>query len=98
MYGRLAGKQGLIQKALAAKDWSRTPEQAARILRMNPYEAQALAAAEMNDAPLETTQYLWAEYDPQYKVWIPFALIGVLATIALGIFGQMAKRWKDMNA
>jgi hypothetical protein len=41
---------------------------------------------------------LWETYHPQYKVWIPFASIGVLAAIALGIFGQMAKRWKDMNA
>jgi hypothetical protein len=28
----------------------------------------------------------------------PNAAIGVIATIALGIFGRMAKRWKDMNA
>jgi hypothetical protein len=26
------------------------------------------------------------------------AAIGIVATIALGIFGQMAERWKDMNA
>ena len=60
--------------------------------------ARALAAGEMNDAALSATHMLWDEYDPQYKVWIPFAVIGVIATIALGIFGQMAKRWKDMNA
>ena len=41
---------------------------------------------------------LWDKYYPQYKVWLPFAAIGVLAAIALAIFGQMAKRWKDMNA
>jgi hypothetical protein len=36
--------------------------------------------------------------EPQYAAWIPIAVTGVIATIALGIFGQMAKRWKDMNA
>lgn len=46
----------------------------------------------------EATRLLWDTYSPQYHVWIPFAVIGVVAAIALGIFGQMAKRWKDMNA
>ena len=44
------------------------------------------------------TRLLWDTYDPQYYVWLPFAAIGVVATIALAIYGQMAKRWKDMNA
>ncbi|MEP0846389.1 MAG: MFS transporter [Phycisphaerae bacterium] len=44
------------------------------------------------------TQLLWDTYSPQYYVWIPFAAIGVVAAVALAIFGQMAKRWKDMNA
>ena len=47
---------------------------------------------------VQATQLLWDTYQPQYHVWIPFAVIGVLAAIALAIFGQMAKRWKDMNA
>jgi len=46
----------------------------------------------------EATQILWDAYDPQFYVWIPFAAIGVVAAIALAIYGQMAKRWKDMNA
>ncbi len=98
MYERLADKPDLIRKALDAKDWNRTPQQAAQLYQLNPFEARALAAGEMNDAALSATHMLWDEYDPQYKVWIPFAVIGVIATIALGIFGQMAKRWKDMNA
>ena len=98
IYQRLATKQDLLQDALEAKDWTRTPEQAAQLLQLNPFEARAVAAAEVEDAPQLVTKYLWEEYDPQYKVWIPFAAIGVIATIALGIFGQMAKRWKDMNA
>ncbi len=43
------------------------------------------------------TQMLWNTYSPQY-IWIPFALIGVVAAIGLLIFGQLAKRWSDMNA
>ncbi|UCC29409.1 MAG: MFS transporter [Phycisphaerales bacterium] len=41
---------------------------------------------------------LWDTYDPQYKVWIPFAAVGVAAAIALAIYGRLAKRWADMNA
>ncbi|MFO0838544.1 MAG: MFS transporter [Phycisphaerae bacterium] len=45
----------------------------------------------------QATQLLWNTYNPHY-VWIPFAAIGVVCAVALAIFGQMAKRWKDMNA
>ncbi|MFH1807596.1 MAG: MFS transporter [Pseudomonadota bacterium] len=44
------------------------------------------------------TQLLWDTYQPQYAVWLPFAAIGCLAIVALAIFGQLAKRWSDMNA
>jgi MFS family permease len=47
---------------------------------------------------VEATRILWETYHPQYKVWLPFAAVGVAAAIALAVFGQMAKRWKDMNA
>ena len=47
---------------------------------------------------IQATQLLWDTYHPQYCVWIPFAAIGVIAAIALAIFGQLAKRWSDMNA
>jgi len=98
IFTRLAPNQDLIQKTLDAKDWSKTPAQAAYLLQLNPAEARALVAAEVGNAPYNATLMLWDKYDPQYAVWIPIAAIGVLATIALGIFGQMAKRWKDMNA
>ena len=98
MYERLANDQDLIQKALAEKDWSKTPEQARRLLMLNPFEARALAAAEVDNAPLHATQMLWDKYHPNRRVWLPIIAIGIIATIALGIFGQMAKRWKDMNA
>lgn len=44
------------------------------------------------------THLLWDTYDPHLYVWIPFAAIGVVAAVALGIFGQLARRWSDMNA
>jgi len=87
-----------LQETLAAIDWQQHPEQAAYVLGLNPFEARARARAEINGSHLTVTKQLWDKYLPHYKVWIPFAIIGVIATIALGIFGQMAKRWKDMNA
>ena len=44
------------------------------------------------------TQMLWNTYHPNVKVWVPFAVIGVLSGIALWIFGRLANRWSDMNA
>jgi len=95
---KLSEKQGLIQKALDAKGWRRVPEQAARLLAMNPYEARALVSVDVGDSAKVATKLLWEKYDPQYRVWLPFAGIGLVAIIALAIFGQMAKRWKDMDA
>ncbi|MCK4658138.1 MAG: MFS transporter [Phycisphaerae bacterium] len=98
MERKLADKPDLVQKALAVKDWSSSADQAARLLGLSAFEARAFVAAEVNHSPLTTTQLLWDRYHPQYKVWVPFAAIGVVAAIALAIFGQMAKRWSDMNA
>jgi MFS family permease len=47
---------------------------------------------------VSVTRILWAEYSPQYHVWIPFACIGVAAIAALVVFSRMAKRWSDMDA
>lgn len=97
-YAAIAGKQNLIQKALAKKDWAANPAHAAALLELNPFEARALVAVEVGDSAKSATALLWQIYHPQYKVWFPFAAIGILAIIALAIFGNMAKRWKDMNA
>lgn len=58
----------------------------AKLLELTGLDAQA------------ATQVLWDTYDPQLHVWIPFAAVGVVAATGLLVFGQMAKRWKDMNA
>jgi hypothetical protein len=97
-YQLLADELSYVRAALDEKDWAATPRQAAQLLGLNPYEAAAMVSAELGEAPKKSTQLLWRTYHPQYKVWIPFASIGVLATIALAVFGQMAKRWTDMNA
>jgi len=95
---RLAGRPGLIQETLDRMDWSKSPQHAAILLGMNPYEARAAVATEVNRSAVTATRTLWDEYHPQYKVWIPFAVIGFISAIALAIFGKMAKRWADMNA
>lgn len=97
-YERLARNPHLIQHALDRKDWTRTPAQAARLLRLNPFEARARVAAEINQAAQEATRRLWDVYQPNRGVWLPIVVVGIVATIALGVFGQMAKRWHDMNA
>ena len=48
--------------------------------------------------PMAATKLLWDTYHPNMKVWIPFALVGVLSAIALYVYGQKAKKWADMNA
>jgi len=97
-YERLAERQSLIQAALSAKDWSRTPGQTRALLRLSVPEARTRVAMEVNNTNEAATSVLWKNYHPQYIVWFPFAAIGVAAAIALAIFGQMAKRWADMNA
>ena len=72
----------LIQQALDRKDWSKASEQAARLLRLNPFEARSLAAAEANHAAQTATQLLWDKYHPNRNVWLPIVAIGILAMLA----------------
>jgi hypothetical protein len=105
VYGTYGEKATLALKYLLAhtsfgdgKTWDgsiRTLEQAAGVSRT---EAFAKLTEVLGTDGVTATQLLWDTYHPQYKVWIPFAAIGVIAAIALAIFGQMAKRWADMNA
>ncbi len=94
----LADDRDAVQATLATVDWALASGAAGRVLGMNPWEARFEAASELNRARLTATKTLWDVYLPQYKVWVPFAIIGILATIALGIFGWKARNWSDMNA
>jgi POT family proton-dependent oligopeptide transporter len=86
-YRKLAGKSDLLRKALATKDWTRAPEQAAQLLGMNPFEARARATA----APKEATQRLWKEYHP-YVVWYYLGAIGLAGTIGMILFYFATRR------
>lgn len=44
------------------------------------------------------TQLLWDTYHPQIAVWLPLAGMGLIAAIAMAVFGRMARKWADMNA
>lgn len=61
---------------------------------------EAMPALEkmLNLSSQDATTLLWDTYSPNLTVWLPFASIGVVSAIALVIFSQMAKKWKDMNA
>lgn len=105
VYNRWGEKATLSLKYLmqhtswgAARTWDgsiATLEQAAGVTRP---EAFAKLQSVLGKSGPQVTQILWDAYHPQYHAWIPLAAIGVFAAIALAIFGQMAKRWKDMNA
>ena len=105
LYGHFGEKAVLAQKYIAqhmpdaaAQPWDGRLSSLSTAAGVEPTQAFArLQALTGLDAPA-ATRLLWETYDPQYAVWIPFAVIGVLSAISLAIFGQMAKRWKDMNA
>jgi proton-dependent oligopeptide transporter, POT family len=50
----------------------------------------------LHQTPAQVTGLLWDKYDPS-SVWVPFAVAGVLAGIALFIFNHFAKRWQEVN-
>jgi hypothetical protein len=51
----------------------------------------------LGQTPAEVTRLLWDKYDPSW-VWMPFAIAGVLASIAMFVFIRVAARWHDVNA
>ncbi len=85
-YYKLACRKELVQKALAAKDWSRTPDQARSVLGLNPHEALSLWS---QDRP-KATQLLWDKYHP-YQVWYYLGFVGLLGTIGMIIFYFVTK-------
>ena len=60
-------------------------------------EAFAVLTARLGKTPAQATRLLWDTYDPG-RVWVPFALAGIAAAVALFIFNHLARRWEDVNA
>jgi len=84
--------------AAAAKTWNGKPttlETATGISRTDAMtKLQELTGLDATAA----TRMLWETYHPHIHVWVPFAVIGIIAAFGLLIFARMARRWSDMNA
>jgi hypothetical protein len=59
--------------------------------------AFATLVEKLGQTPAQVTQLLWDKYDPS-QVWLPFAIAGLLAAVALFVFNHYARRWHEVNA
>jgi MFS family permease len=105
VYGHYGEKATLALKYLAertpfgqGKGWSGNVSTLESVLGVKRTEAMARLQEVTGLDPVAATRMLWDTYHPNVRVWIPFAVVGVVSAIALWIFGRMAKRWTDMNA
>jgi hypothetical protein len=64
-----------------------------------PDRSQAFArlTETLGQTPGEVTRLLWDKYDPSW-VWTPFAIAGIIASVAMYIYIRLARRWDDVNA
>lgn len=105
VYGHYGEKATLALKYIASKTpagqaahWDGQIETLEKTLGIARPEAMARLQEITGLDAAAATRLLWDTYSPNTKVWIPFAVIGVLSAIALWIFGNKAKKWADMNA
>jgi hypothetical protein len=105
VYGHYGEKAVLALKYLATqtafgqgKGWNGDVASLESVLGVKRTEAMLKLQEVTGLDPVAATRLLWDTYHPNAKVWIPFAVIGVISAIALWTFGRIAKRWKDMNA
>lgn len=105
VYGHFGEKATLALRYLAehtdagkSSGWDGNPTNLSKALGIERPDAMARLQEAFNLESGEATRLLWETYSPQYYVWIPFAATGLVCAVALWIFGQMAKRWSDMNA
>jgi POT family proton-dependent oligopeptide transporter len=105
VYGHYGEKAVLALKYLAdktpfgtGKGWDGTVSTLESALGVKRTEAMVKLQEVTGMDATAATQMLWDTYHPQVHVWVPFALIGVVAAVALYLFGRMAKKWSDMNA
>ena len=59
--------------------------------------AFAFLTARLGESPARVTRLLWDTYDPS-QVWMPFALAGLAAAVAMLIYNYLARGWQDVNA
>ncbi len=104
IYGNVGEKATLALRYIAEKrgiEWRPFVDSVSSLeqtLGITRNEAMPALEKMMNLSSQEATTLLWDAYSPNLTVWLPFAAIGVVSAIALIIFSQMAKKWKDMNA
>ena len=105
VYGHYGEKAVLALKYLAEKtpfgqgrSWNGDVATLESALGVKRTEAMAKLQEVTGLDPVSATRMLWDTNHVNAKVWIPFAVIGLLSAVALWIFGRMAKRWSDMNA
>ena len=105
VYGHYGEKAVLALKYLAEKTpfgqaagWNGDVTALESVLGVKRTEAMIKLQEVTGLDAVAATQLLWDTYHPNVKVWVPFALVGVVAAIALWVFGRMARRWADMNA
>jgi MFS family permease len=104
VYGRFGEKAVLALRYLvehtplgAGKHWNGDVSTLETTLGLTRSQAMLKLQEVTGLNAVAATQRLWDTYTPQ-RIWLPFALIGVLAAIGLWAFAQQAKRWKDMDA
>jgi len=105
VYGHFGEKAVLALKFLAertafgqGRGWNGDISTLESVLGVKRTEAMTKLQEVTGLDPVSATRMLWDTYHPNAKVWIPFAMVGVVSGIALWVFGRMAKRWSDMNA
>jgi hypothetical protein len=105
VYGNFGEKAVLALRYIAehtpfgqAKAWNGNVQQLEQCLGITRPQAMARLQELTGTDSIQATRLLWDSYSPHLYVWIPFAVIGLMAAVALWIFGRMAKRWSDMNA
>jgi MFS family permease len=105
VYGHYGEKATLALRYLAektafgqGKNWKGDIIALEQTLGVTRTEAMAKLQEVTGMDAVSATRVLWDTYHPNIKVWVPFAIVGVISAIALYVFGQKAKKWADMDA